>query len=110
LADKYLAGRGINAYFLGKESGIGNDAFSPDNILVMSCGLLTGTRVPVSARLHVSAMSPLTGGLGSSNVGGGFGVRLKAAIAARFIAGRSSRLRTVPMPAPGAKGPTWNRS
>jgi aldehyde:ferredoxin oxidoreductase len=79
LARKYLAGRGINAYFLCSEKGTGEDGFSPDNLLVMSCGLLTGTRVPASARLHISAKSPLTGGLGSSNVGGGFGVRLRAA-------------------------------
>ena len=79
LAQRYLAGRGINAYWLCREKNLGDDAFSPENVLLMSCGLLTGTHVPASARLHVSAKSPLTGGLGSSNVGGGFGVRLRAA-------------------------------
>jgi aldehyde:ferredoxin oxidoreductase len=79
LTQNYLAGRGINAYYLCSENVTDKDDFSPDNVLVMSCGLLTGTQVPASARLHVSAKSPLTGGLGSSNVGGGFGVRLRAA-------------------------------
>lgn len=79
LATKFLGGRGINAYLLCKEITPQTDAFSAGNLLVMSCGLLTGTQVPASARLHVSAMSPLTGGLGSSSVGGGFGVRLRAA-------------------------------
>jgi len=79
LAKKYLAGRGINAYWLCKEIDSHVEPFSPNNLLVMSCGLLTGTQVPASARLHVGAISPLTGGLGSSSVGGGFGVRLRAA-------------------------------
>ena len=79
LARMFLGGRGINAYWLCSEKSTGEDDLSSDNVLVMSCGLLTGTRVPASARLHISAKSPLTGGLGSSNVGGGFGVRLRAA-------------------------------
>ena len=53
--------------------------------------MLTGTRVPASARLHVSALSPLTGGLGSSNVGGHIGARLRSlGIAALVIHGRSN--------------------
>jgi aldehyde:ferredoxin oxidoreductase len=92
LARVYLAGRGINAYLLCNEKKIGEDAFSADNMLVMSCGLLTGTHVPASARLHISAKSPLTGGLGSSNVGGGFGVRLRAAgIQTLIIKNKASR-------------------
>jgi len=79
LARRYLAGRGINAYWLCREDETGERDDSSDSVLVMSCGLVTGTHVPASARLHISARSPLTGGLGSSNVGGGFGVRLRAA-------------------------------
>ena len=79
LAQRFLAGRGINAYWLCREDETGADDPSSDSVLVMSCGLLTGTHIPASARLHISARSPLTGGLGSSNVGGGFGVRLRAA-------------------------------
>ena len=44
----------------------------------MSCGLLTGTAAPASSRLHVNALSPLTGLLGSSNVGGNFGAKLRS--------------------------------
>ena len=64
LARRYLAGRGINAYWLCSEKETGENDFSPDNVLVMSCGLLTGTHVPATARLHISAKSLLTGGLG----------------------------------------------
>jgi aldehyde:ferredoxin oxidoreductase len=35
--------------------------------------------MPASARLHVSGKSPLTNGLGSSNIGGAFGAKLRAA-------------------------------
>jgi len=50
----------------------------PENLLILSCGLLTGTAAPSSARLHINALSPLTGILGSSNVGGNFGPRLRS--------------------------------
>ncbi len=92
LAQKYLAGRGINAYWLCKEIAPDIDPFSPANLLVMSCGLLTGTQVPGSARLHISAKSPLTGGLGSSSVGGAFGVRIRASgIQSILIHGKASK-------------------
>jgi len=92
LAEKYLAGRGINAHLLCSEMGVNVDPFSRDNLLVMSCGLLTGSHVPASARMHVTSKSPLTEGLGSSNVGGGFGARLKAAgIQTVIIKGRAPK-------------------
>ena len=47
-------------------------------MLLFSCGMLTGTAAPASSRLHINARSPLTGILGSSNVGGGFGAQLRA--------------------------------
>jgi aldehyde:ferredoxin oxidoreductase len=53
------------------------DPLAPENVLVLSGGLLTGSRAPTSARLHVGALSPLTGILGSSNVGGHFGAALR---------------------------------
>lgn len=79
LARRFLGGRGINAWLLAEHIGPGTDPLGPENILMLSCGLLTGTRVPSSSRLHVGARSPLTGLLGSSNVGGHFGAGLRAA-------------------------------
>jgi len=78
-AKSVLGGRGLNAFICRRDIKPGVSALSPDNVLIFSCGLLTGTPAPASSRLHVSALSPLTGGLGSSNIGGGFGARLKAA-------------------------------
>ncbi|MFB0533989.1 MAG: aldehyde ferredoxin oxidoreductase N-terminal domain-containing protein [Anaerolineae bacterium] len=51
-----------------------------------------GAEVPSSSRLHVSARSPLTGPLGSSNVGGHFGAELRAAaVQTLLIQGRAPR-------------------
>ena len=72
------AGRGFNAWYLLKYLRLGSDPLGPDNILLFTCGQLTGTIAPVSSRLHISALSPQTGLLGSSNIGGTFGSRLRS--------------------------------
>jgi aldehyde:ferredoxin oxidoreductase len=92
LARQFLGGRGINAWLLAQHVGPGTEPLGPGNVLAFSCGLLTGTDAPSSSRLHVSARSPLTGLLGSSNVGGHFGAELRAAgVQTLFIRGRASR-------------------
>ena len=64
----------------------------PENLLIISCGLLTGTAAPSSARLHINALSPLTGILGSSNVGGNFGPRLRSnGIQSVILRGKSTQ-------------------
>ncbi len=75
---KHLGGRGFNVQYLYANLPPDVDPLGPENILMFSCGLLTGTAAPSSARLHINARSPLTGLLGSSNVGGGFGAKLRA--------------------------------
>ena len=92
LARRFLGGRGINAWFLTQHVGRGTDPLGPENVLICSCGLLTGTAVPSSSRLHLGARSPLTGLLGSSNVGGYLGAELRAAgVQALIIRGRARR-------------------
>jgi len=54
----------------------GIDPFDPDNVLVISRGLLTGRVAPSSSRIHINALSPLSGLIGSSNVGGYIGFRI----------------------------------
>jgi len=84
LAQRHLGGRGVNAWYLAHDEA--------DDLLVLSCGLLTGTAAPSSSRLHISARSPLTGLLGSSNVGGYLGAALRAAgIRTLLIRGRAAR-------------------
>jgi aldehyde:ferredoxin oxidoreductase len=77
-ASAYLGGRGINVRYIYDNIPAEIDPLGPENILVLSCGLLTGTAAPASSRLHINALSPLTGLLGSSNVGGDFGVQLRS--------------------------------
>lgn len=79
VARHYLGGRGLNVWRLRRCIDSTTDPLGPDNVLIMSCGLLTGTAVPASSRLHLGARSPQTGLLGSSNVGGHFGAALRAA-------------------------------
>jgi aldehyde:ferredoxin oxidoreductase len=74
----YLGGRGISVKFVYENIPQGTDPLSPENILTLSCGLLTGTAAPASSRLHINALSPQTGLLGSSNVGGEFGLQMQA--------------------------------
>ncbi len=92
LAPRFLGGRGLNARQLLEHVGPGTDPLGPENVLILSCGLLTGTQAPASARLHVGARSPLTGLLGSSNVGGHFGAELRAAgFQSVLVRGRAER-------------------
>lgn len=69
---KFLGGRGLDAYLLLNHSEKGCDPLGPDNPLIVSGGILTATCASATARTHVMAKSPLTGLLGSCNMGGFF--------------------------------------
>ena len=69
---KFLGGRGMDAYLLYNHTKKGCDPIGPDNALIISGGLLTATCASATARTHVMAKSPLTGLLGSCNMGGFF--------------------------------------
>jgi len=89
---RLLGGRGYNVEMLYRFLPAGTDPLGPENVLLLSCGLLTGTRAPASSRVHINALSPQTRLLGSSNVGGYFGKNLRAAgIQSLIIRGRSER-------------------
>jgi aldehyde:ferredoxin oxidoreductase len=92
LIRKILGGRGLNVWYLYRHLPARIDPLGPENILMFSCGFLTGTAAPASSRLHVNALSPLTGLLGSSNTGGKFGATLRACnIQTLIIRGRSPK-------------------
>lgn len=91
-ARRILWGRGYNVLRLYQALPSISDPLGPENVLVFSCGLLTGTAAPVSTRLHVNALSPQTGLLGSSNLGGGVGPVLRGAgIQSLVLKGRAAR-------------------
>jgi len=88
----YLGGRGFNIWHLYRHLPCGIDPLSPDNLLMFSCGLLTGSPAPASARLHINALSPQTGILGSSNIGGYAGAWLRShGIASVIVGGKSNK-------------------
>ena len=73
----YLGGRGMDMYLLYNHLEPGVDPLGPDNVLTVSAGLLVGTLASASARTHIGARSPLTGFIGSSNMGGFFAPELR---------------------------------
>ncbi len=73
---KFLGGRGLDAYLLYNHTKKGVDPLGPDNVLLFSGGILTATCASATARTHVMAKSPLTGLLGSANMGGFFAPEL----------------------------------
>jgi aldehyde:ferredoxin oxidoreductase len=73
----YLGGRGLDMYLLYNHLQPGVDPLGPDNVLTVSAGLLVGTLASASARTHIGAKSPLTGFVGSSNMGGFFAPELR---------------------------------
>ena len=89
IAQRFLGGRGLGIAFLFQhfatleQSGCYHNAFvevdplSPDNPLIITTAPTTGTKMPTSGRFHANFKSPLTGGVGSSDSGGYWGVTFK---------------------------------
>jgi len=75
----YIGGRGLDAKILYDELPPETDPLSPDNILCISTGPVTGLLGITTGRLDVSTKSPLTGIYGNSNVGSHWGPELKYA-------------------------------
>lgn len=76
---KYLGGKVMAARILYDLLAPGTDPLGAGNTLVIATGPLNGTGAPSTARFDISALSPLTGALGTSNTGGSFGTYLKKA-------------------------------
>ena len=73
---KFIGGRGLDAYLLYNYAPEGCDPLGPENPLIISGGILTATCASATARTHIMAKSPLTGLLGSANMGGFFAPEL----------------------------------
>jgi len=73
----YLGGRGMDMYLLYNHTKQGIDPLGPDNVLLVSAGVLGATLASASSRTHVAAKSPLTGFVGSTNMGGFFAPELR---------------------------------
>jgi aldehyde:ferredoxin oxidoreductase len=76
---KAIGGRGLNSLRLYDELKRDIDPLSPENMLLIGVGPLTGSLLSSSAYMTISGKSPLTGILGDSAAGGFFGPELKQA-------------------------------
>ncbi|GAB7388304.1 aldehyde ferredoxin oxidoreductase family protein [Bacillaceae bacterium] len=76
-AKKYIGARGLGVKYLFDHKIYEVDPFSPDNMLCIMTGPLTGTRINMSGRLAVVTRSPLTGTVTDSHMGGWTAARLK---------------------------------
>ena len=72
-------GRALVAYLLLRDLAPNTDALDPDNLLIFAPGIMQGTSFPGAGRHGVGGKSPLTGALGSSEVGGWWGHEFKRA-------------------------------
>ena len=75
----YLGGRGIGYQYLLKEVPPRVDPLSPENILILATGVMTGSPLPAACRFAAVGKSPLTGTAGESEAAGFFGPELKMA-------------------------------
>jgi len=73
--DKYklLYGRALTSQIIFDEVPPLCHALGPNNKLVFSAGMVTGTVSPTSARISVGGKSPLTGGIKEANAGTAWG-------------------------------------
>jgi aldehyde:ferredoxin oxidoreductase len=67
-----LAGRGFTSTLIYNEVPPTAHPLGPNNKVVLSPGIVTGTSAPTSSRISVGAKSPLTGGIKESNAGSPF--------------------------------------
>jgi aldehyde:ferredoxin oxidoreductase len=77
--DKYLGGRGLGVRLIYENYKPGTDAFDPGNPLIFSMGPLTGTSMPGSGRVDVTALSPMSKLRAKSNFGAYWGPEVKFA-------------------------------
>jgi aldehyde:ferredoxin oxidoreductase len=75
----YLGGRGIGYHYLLKMVPPGIDPYSPENVLVLATGVMTGSPLAASCRFAAVGKSPLTKTAGESEAAGWFGPELKKA-------------------------------
>ncbi len=79
LRRNYIGGLGLGVKILWDELKPGVDPLGPENILVVSTGVLTNTGVIGAGSVFYQYKSPLTGLWGENRSGGEFGTTLKKA-------------------------------
>ncbi len=96
------AGRWLTSSIVHDEVPATCHPLGPNNKLVFSPGIVTGTSSPTSARISVGGKSPLTGGIKEANAGTGWGRRLaRLGIRAVIVEGQAEGLWLVKIDASG---------
>jgi aldehyde:ferredoxin oxidoreductase len=90
-AKKYIGGRGLGVKYV-LDNGPEVEPLSPENLLCIMTGPVTGSRSSMSGRLCVVTKSPLTGTVTDSHMGGWTAARLKwAGIDNILVKGKSDK-------------------
>ena len=79
LLRKFMGGKGLAAHYLYNENPPGCDPLSPDNLLAIMNGPLTGAPATNCVNFSVCAKSPLTGTWNDSHCNGWWGTELRSA-------------------------------
>ena len=88
----YMGGSGMALHYLLQMLKPGIDPLSPENVLVLSVGVLTGAPIGGLSRVMANAKSPLTGAIGDAEGGGFWPAELKfAGFDALVITGKSPK-------------------
>lgn len=74
---KYGGGGGMGTFYILNEVPAKIDALSPENMLTLFLGPVTGLPISGQSRMTANAKSPLTGAIGDSQCGGFFPAEMK---------------------------------
>lgn len=74
---QYLGGRGLINILLLEDLKDNINAFSEENEIIISAGLLVGTGFPGANRIAIGTKNPYNNGIGSGSAGGDFAEKLK---------------------------------
>lgn len=77
MARLFIGGRGLGARLLWDLVGPEVEPLSPENVLIIATGPMTGTGFQTSNRFSVTTKSPQTGTVLDANSGGTWGMRFK---------------------------------
>ena len=91
--EQFLGGLGTNTRILWDRVGPEVGAFDEDNLLIFAAGLLVGTPAPGATRTILTTISPQTGLMAFSMMGGFFGAEMKHAGYDKIVVrGKSEKL------------------
>jgi len=74
---QFLGGRGLTNILLLEDLNNDVDAFTEENEIIISSGLLVGTGFPGANRINIGTKNPYNNGIGSGSASGDFAEKLK---------------------------------